>query len=67
MPNDSPNSLLMNAFHAAIVLLGTVVALFLAIQLLEQIWPWLVGIGCTLAALTIALAVWRFRRSRDRW
>lgn len=46
-----------------LVAIGTVV-LWLAAQLLAQVWPWLLGFAVA-AAVISGLAVWR--RRRDRW
>jgi len=49
-------------FHAALLVLGTVVALTFALQLLAAIWPWLVGIGLLVGGGWVAGAVARARR-----
>lgn len=47
-------------FHAALLVLGTAIALTLALQLLAAIWPWLVGgalaVGATALAVRAAFA-----------
>jgi hypothetical protein len=63
-PENPVRNPFMWIFHASLLLLGTVIALNLAVEFLRPILPWLIG-GITLAATTwIAVAVVRWRRSR---
>jgi hypothetical protein len=52
-------------FTLCLLLLGSAIALNLAIALLAQIWPWLVLFG--LLAGTVAAALWVRSERRRRW
>lgn len=64
MADNSPRSLPQRFFRACLLLLGGIVALWLALELLAQFWGWL------LLAAGIALAIWTgvvsFQLWRDR-
>lgn len=51
-------------FNAALLVLGTAIALTLALQLLAAIWPWLVAGALVIggAALAIRIAILRRRQ-----
>lgn len=49
-------------FNASLLLLFGVVALTMTLQLLGQIWPWLVLIGVIALAAAVGVAVWRSKR-----
>jgi hypothetical protein len=51
-------------FRASILLLGTVIALNLAVAWLCPILPWLLGGFALVAIGWTVIAVWRWRRSR---
>lgn len=46
------------------VLLVCAICLNLAVALLRQVWPWLVGMGLLIAAVAVTVAVVRARRQR---
>lgn len=51
-------------FHASLLVLGSVIALNVAIAYLRPILPWLVGTIGLVAAVWLVVAVVRWRRSR---
>lgn len=51
-------------WHGSLMILGAVLALHLAIRLLEPIWPWLAGAGLIGLAVWIAFTVQRWRDRR---
>lgn len=51
-------------FRASVLLLGTVIALNIAIAWLCPILPWLIGGFALVATGWVAIAIWRWRRSR---
>jgi hypothetical protein len=67
MSNDSPNSLLTRAWHGALVLFGTVVLLRVSVEIVAQIWVWLVVIALTLAAVAVLGTTFMRWRDRNRW
>jgi membrane protein DedA with SNARE-associated domain len=52
-------------WNASWLILGTCLLLWLAVQVILQIWLWLV-VGVAVTALLWGLSVW-WRRRRDRW
>ena len=52
-------------WNASLLILGSVLALSLAVQVLAAIWGWLVLIGVIVAA--VFAASWEFRRRRNDW
>lgn len=62
MPDEKTSSLLSRLSHAAFTILGSAVALWIAVQLILQIW-WVLAIlgGIT---LLVAVVVWRWRARR---
>ena len=67
MSNNSPNSLLARAWRGALVLFGTVVLLWVSVQIIARIWVWLVVIALTAAAAVILGTVLTRWRDRSRW
>ena len=66
MATDPTNSLLSFLWRVAIGLLGIVVAVWVAVKLIEQIWVVLLiilGVGVVIAAVVILLRWW-MRRHR---
>lgn len=61
-PSRSP---LQWLFGASLLLLGSAIALQLALAVLAEIWPWVVGIGLLVGAITVA--VWTRSNNRRRW
>jgi len=51
-------------FTVCLMLLGCVIALSVAVSLLAQIWPWIVGIGLLIVSIVVALRVSSERRRR---
>lgn len=51
-------------FTICLMLLGCVIALSVAVSLLAQIWPWIVGIGLLIVSIVVALRVSSERRRR---
>lgn len=49
-------------FHACLLVLFGVVALSVAIDLLSQIWPWLLTIGILIGGIAVGIAIWQDRR-----
>lgn len=64
MAHDGPPPL-TRLWHGALLLFGIVVVLWWALQLLAQIWGWLLLIAVLVGAAG-ALIRWRNSR-RDRW
>ena len=64
MSNDRP-PLFTRVFHGALALLAASAALWLALQLLAQVWGWLLLLAL-LGLAIFAFATWR-RGRRDRW
>jgi len=65
MPNDQKNSLTMSAWRGALVVLGIVVVLWLAVKLLEQIWVVLLIVAIVVGivvAVVFGIRWWRQRR-----
>jgi hypothetical protein len=61
MPNNSLNSLLKRALLGALVLFGIAVLLQASVEIVAQIWPWLVImvlIGAAVVGIVIALRRW---------
>ncbi|MGO4129926.1 hypothetical protein AB4028_14125 [Janibacter sp. RAF20_2_2] len=52
-------------FSACLMLLGCVIALGLVLELLAQIWPWLVGVAAIVLIAWIAIQ-WTITKNR-RW
>ena len=67
MSNDAPNSLLARAWRGALVLFGTVVLLWVSVQIVARIWVWLVVVALTAAAVFILSIVLMRWRHRGRW
>ena len=66
MADDKPKPLLTRFFHGCLLLLGGIVALSLALDVLSRFWGW-VALVAAIVALIWA-AVWFFRWQRDgRW
>jgi uncharacterized membrane protein YdbT with pleckstrin-like domain len=49
-------------FHACLLLLFGVIALSVAIRLLQAIWPWVLGIVIIAGLLVVAVVAWRIWR-----
>ncbi|MGN6330305.1 MAG: hypothetical protein ACTHOD_01480 [Motilibacteraceae bacterium] len=62
--DDPVRSPVERLWHAALLVLGAVIALNLAISFLQPILPWLIGGLVLVGAAWLALAIARRRRSR---
>ena len=67
MSNDSPNSLLARVWRGALVLFGTVVLLWVSVQIVARIWVWLIVIALTVAAVAVLGTMFMRWRDRNRW
>lgn len=64
MADDKSRTLIVRVFHGSLLILGTVVALWLALRLLATFWGWIaLAVGL---ALVIAIGIWLFRLWRER-
>lgn len=57
-----PSSLLERLVGGCFSLLAAAAALYVAVQLIEAVWPILVGIGVTVAAVAGLVTVLRWHR-----
>ena len=63
MSNHSPsNNPFQWFFNACLLVLFGVVALSVAVHLLQGIWPWAVAIALIASALVVSVIAWRFWR-----
>jgi hypothetical protein len=67
MSNDSPSSLLTRAWRGALALFGTVVLLWVSVEIVARIWVWLVVIALTMTAAAVLGTVFMRWRDRNRW
>ena len=58
------SSPLVRVWYCALLVLGILVALQLALQVLAQIWGWLLLIGLLVLAVGILMRILRVRRNR---
>ncbi len=63
---DKPVPVLTRIFHACLLILGAVLVLWLALELLAQIWGWLVLLAAIGAAIWALVFIIRWQRDR-RW
>ena len=61
---SSPTNLAQRFFDLSLLLLGGVIALWVALQFLAQFWGWLVLIAVLVAAIWALAQVLRARRNR---
>ncbi len=61
---SSPKKLAQRFFDLCLLVLGGVIALWVALQFLAQVWGWLVLITVLVAALWALVAILRARRNR---
>jgi len=59
-----PTSPIRWLFNASLMLLGSVIALQIAVCYLRPIWPWVVGIIVLFGIVWLVVAFARWRRSR---
>lgn len=66
MADDKPKPLMTRFFHGCLLLLGGIIALWVALDLLSRFWGWLLLVAAVVG-LIVAL-VWYLRWRRDqRW
>ena len=63
--HDLPPSLKDKIVSTCFGLLAAAIALYYAVQLIELIWPWLVGIGGTILLIWIAIVT--YKAWHERW
>ena len=61
----TPKNLAQRFFDLCLLLLGGIIALWVALQFLAQFWGWIVLIAVLIAAICALVAILRARR--DRW
>ena len=61
----TPKNMAQRFFDLSLLLLGGIIALWRALQLLAQFWGWIVLIAVLVAAIWTLVAILRARR--DRW
>ena len=64
MATEQPKSIFQRLFNICLLLLGGTIALSLALQLLSQIWGWLLLIAGLAGAIWIAVRIVRARRNQ---
>lgn len=60
----TPRNLAQRFFDLCLLLLGGIIALWVALQFLAQFWGWLVLIAVLIAAIWALVTVLRVRRNR---
>jgi hypothetical protein len=58
-----PDGLLERLWRTSLLLLGTAIALYVAVQLIQAVWHILLAIAAALGAAWLILALLRYRRS----
>ncbi|WP_447589546.1 hypothetical protein [Microbacterium lacticum] len=64
MPGPSFQGPMNELLNAAVALLMLVFILYAAVWLLEQIWPWLLGMAAVGGLVWLLIVILRWRRSR---
>lgn len=59
MPDSTPPTITQRFFRACLLVLGGIVALWLALELLAQFWGWILLVG--VVALILCAAVYAYR------
>lgn len=65
MADDKPKPLMTRFFHGCLLLLGAVIALWIAVSILERFWGWLALVAVLtllVAGVIYGLRWWRNRR-----
>lgn len=62
MPESTPPPITQRFFRACLLILGGILALWLALELLAQFWGWLLLIGLVVLVLCAAGAAYRYWR-----
>ncbi len=65
MSSDSPKPLAQRFFGFCALVLGGIVAIWLALELLARIWGWVLLVAVIVAALCVGWHV--YSRRGDRW
>lgn len=60
MSDDSPTSIAARFFRACLLVLGGILALWLALELLGRFWGWLLLMGGVALVLCVAIAAYRY-------
>ena len=60
MPDETPTPTPMRFFRACLLILGGVVALWLALELLAQFWGWVLLISVIVLVLGVGVAAYRY-------
>ncbi len=60
----TPKNLAQRFFDLSLLLLGAIIALWVALQFLAQFWGWIVLIAVLVAAVWALIALLRARRNR---
>ncbi len=60
----TPKNLAQRFFDLSLLLLGAIIALWVALQFLAQFWGWIVLIAVLVAAVWTLIAILRVRRNR---
>ncbi len=60
MSDNTPPSILQRFFRACLLILGGVLALWLALELLAQFWGWILLIGVIVLVLCAAVYGYRY-------
>lgn len=66
MSEPPPLGYIQRLFRACLLVLGSVLAIWLALQFLAQIWGWLLGIGAFLA-MAVVVVFWLKHWRQRRW
>lgn len=66
MGGDAPPPLAQRFFHACLLVLGGIVAVWLAVWALGQFWGWLLLLAALALAIWLAIAIGRYWWGR-RW
>jgi membrane protein YdbS with pleckstrin-like domain len=59
-----PTSPIRWLFNASLMVLGSVIALQLAVCYIQPIWPWIVGMIALFGVIWLVIALARWRQSR---
>jgi hypothetical protein len=61
---DNPKTLAQRFFMFCLLILGGILALSLALEVLARIWGWLLLIGLLVGCVWVAIAILQARRNR---
>lgn len=60
MPSDTPPPITSRFFHACLLVLGGILALWLALELLAQFWGWVLLVVSLALVLWCVVAIYRY-------